>query len=226
MTRVVVFAALDLEATGIARLLGLARLTGDAWPHFGGGALELVTVGPRARLLDTRAPRLAAPALVVSAGVCGALSPALREGDLVVPEAVLGPAGERYLTAEVAGLARRGTLATVTDVVPTPAAKARLWVETAALACDMESAVILEWARARGVPAAVIRGVSDTAERGVPADLAAVVEPDGRVRTARAVRAVLARPRAIAAALTLRSGTNAALRSVARVLGQLARNRA
>ena len=105
----------------------------------------------------------------------------------------------------------------------TPGAKARLWVETAAVACDMESAPILEWARARGIPAAVIRAVSDTAERGVPADLAAVVEPDGRVRTIRAVRAVLARPRAFADALTLRSGTNAALKSVARALGRIAR---
>src|SRR5207253_935925 len=83
-----------------------------------------------------------------------------------------------------------------------------------ALACDMESAAILEWARARGIPAMVIRAVSDTSVRGVPADLAAVVESDGRVRTIRAVRAVLARPRAFVDALTLRSGTNAALKAV------------
>lgn len=226
MTRVAIFTAVDLEARALARLLGLPALGGEAWPRFGAGALELLCVGPGARLLDARAARLVPSALVVSAGVCGALSPGLREGDLVVPDTVLGPAGERYATAEVAGFARAGTLATVTDVVATPAAKARLWVETRALACDMESAAILEWARARGAPAAVIRGVSDTADRGVPADLAAVVEPDGRVRTARAVRAVLARPRAIADALTLRSGTNAALKSVARALGRLARDRA
>ena len=108
------------------------------------------------------------------------------------------------------------------EVVATPDAKARLWVETSALACDMESAAILEWARARGIPAVVIRAVSDTAVRGVPADLAAVVESDGRVRTIRAVRAVLARPRAFVDALTLRSGTNAALKAVARALGKVA----
>src|SRR5437763_1792357 len=123
--------------------------------------------------LEGRAARLTPPALVVSAGVCGALSPELRPGDLVVPDVVLGPAGERFATVEVAGLPRAGALAGVTDVVETPAAKARLWVQTRALACDMESAVILAWARARGIPAAVIRGVSDPADRGVPADLAA-----------------------------------------------------
>lgn len=226
MTRVAVLTAVELEATGLARLLGLPRVGGDGWPHFRAGALELLCVGPRAGHLDARVARLPPPALVVSAGICGALSPHLAEGDLVVPEAVLGPTGARYTTVEVPGLARAGTLATVTEVVTTRAAKARLWMETTALACDMESAAILEWARARGVPAVVVRGVADTADRGVPEDLAAVVDPDGRVRSARAVRAVLARPRAFADAMTLRSGTQAALKAVARELGRLARARA
>lgn len=222
MTRVAVFTAVDLEARSLARWLGLARVPESDWPHYRAGALELVCVGPRARELDSRASRVVQPALVVSAGACGALSPGLAEGDLVVPETVVSPTGARYATAEVGSLKRAGTLVTVDEVVATPSAKARLWVETAALACDMESAAILEWARARGIPAAVIRAVSDSAVRGVPADLAGVVEPDGRVRTMRAVRAVLARPRAFVDALTLRSGTNAALRAVARALGKVA----
>src|SRR5439155_907009 len=121
--------------------------------HYRMGALELVCVGPRAGALDPRASRVAPPALVVSAGVCGALAPDLAEGDLVVPETVVARAGAWYATAEVAGLRRAGTLVTVDEVVATPAAKARLWVEAGAFACDMESAVILEWARARGIPA-------------------------------------------------------------------------
>ena len=88
MTRVAVFTAVDLEARSLARLLGLARVVGSEWPHYRTGALELLCVGPRARALDLRASRLAPPAFVVSAGVCGALSPDLAEGDLVVPETV------------------------------------------------------------------------------------------------------------------------------------------
>jgi len=218
VTRVAVFTAVDLEARSLAHWLGLARVPGSDWPHYRAGALELVCVGLRACELEPRASRVAEPALVA----CGALSPGLAEGDLVVPETVVSPTGARYATAEVGSLRRAGTLVTVDDVVATPGAKARLWVETAALACDMESAAILEWARARGIPAVVIRAVSDTAVRGVPADLAAVVESDGRVRTMRAVRAVLARPRAFVDALTLRSGTNAALKAVARALGKVA----
>jgi nucleoside phosphorylase len=223
VTRVLVVTAVDLEARGLARHLGLERVAVSAWPHFRGGALELVCAGPRAAHLEARVARTVPASLVISAGVCGALAPDLVEGDLVVPEVVVSSTATRHATAAVPGLRRAGTLVTVDAVVRTAEQKARLWVETDALACDMESALILEWAAARGLAVAVVRGVSDTASRGVPADLAAVVEPDGRVRTTRAIRVVLSRPRAISEAMTLRSGTNAALKAVAAALGKVAR---
>jgi hypothetical protein len=223
VTRVLVVTAVELETRGLARQLGLERVAGSAWPHFRGGALELLCAGPRAAHLDARASG-AAPSLVVSAGVCGALAPDLVEGALVVPEAVVGAGAVRHPTAALPGLRRAGTLLTVDAVVSTAELKARLWMETGALACDMESVPIMEWSRARGLPAAVIRGVSDMSSRGVSPDLAAVVEPDGRVRTTRAVRVVLSRPGAIAEAMTLRRGTQAALKSVAAALGTLARS--
>src|SRR5262249_61039775 len=123
--------------------------------------------------------------LVVSAGVCGALRPVTAEADLAVPEAV-GAGTRRIATAVLPEVRRAGTLVTVEEIVATPEQKARLWVETGALACDMESAPILEWAAKRGFRAAVVRGVSDRASRGVSADLAAIVEPDGRGRPTRA----------------------------------------
>ena len=225
MTRVLVVTAVDLEARSLARHLGLAHVPGSEWPHYRGGALDLVCVGTRAAYLAARAGGVESASLVISAGVCGALSPDLVEGDLVVPEAVVAGT-RRHTTVALPELRRAGTLVTVEEIVATPAQKARLWVETGALACDMESAPILEWAAARGARAAVVRGVSDRASRGVSADLAAVVEPDGRVRTTRAVRVVLSRPRAIPEAMMLMSGTNAALKSVAAALGRIARTRA
>src|SRR5262249_29258685 len=86
---------------------------------------------------------------------------------------------------------------------------------------DMESAAILDWAGARGWPAVVVRAVADPADLGLPDDLASVVDEDGRLHPLRAVRAALARPRAIPAALALRAGTEAALPSVAHVLPQI-----
>jgi nucleoside phosphorylase len=223
VSRILVLTAVELEATRLARDLGLAPVAGSPWPHYRSGALEVACVGLGAARLEERMARCEPPALMVSAGACGALAPDLNEGQLVVPETVRLETGEGYATAPLAGLPRRGVLLSVGRVVDSPSAKARLWVETGAVAVDMESGVLLQWAARRGLPAAVVRGVSDTASRAVPADLAAVVEPDGRVRTMRAIGVALARPRSIGEALALRRGTSVALAAVAAALGRLAR---
>lgn len=225
MSRVLVVTAVEVEARGLARHLGLERVSSCREHRYGGRGLDLVCGGPRAQGLSGLAPLARTAALVVSAGTCGALAPHLDEGDLVVPEVVLGPSGRRYVVPERAGLEPMGTLLTVADVVETPAGKARLWRQTAALAVDMESAMIVEWAATLGVPAAVVRGVADTAASGVPAAFARVLDEHGRVRVGRALRVVLARPRALSEALALRRGTAAALRSVAGALRVLAPSR-
>lgn len=223
MTRILALTAIDVEARGLARHLGLARVPGRDWPAYRGGELEVACVGPRAaRLGERMASQEPPPTLVVAAGACGALAPTLAVGDLVVPEAVIVE-GERVAVDAVPGLAASGTLMTVASVIDTPAAKARLWLETGALAVDMESGAIVVWARRRGARVVVVRGVSDNAREAVPADLAALVEPGGRVRTTSALRAVLARPRAAADAIALGRGTSAALRSVSAALATLAR---
>ena len=223
MTRVLVVTAVDVEARGLARHLGLARLRQSAWPHFADGALEIACVGLRASQLATRASGLRAFDLVISAGACGALAPGLAAGDLVVPEVVLDTAGRRWPVSPLRRLPAAGALLTVTDVVETSAQKSRLWLETGARAVDMESAHVLAWAAERGVPGAVIRGVSDGAERGVPAALAAAVADDGRVRPLRALTAALARRGAFGELVELRAGSEAALKSVAGALATLAR---
>ena len=223
MTRVLVLTALDIEARGLARHLGLPPVPGARLPHFGNGMLELAAVGLRASRLPERAVNWRARDLVISAGVCGALAPALSVGALVVPTVVLGPDGGRWSTTSVAGLAADGALLTVGDVVESAAQKARLWMETGALAVDMESAPVLAWARERGTPAAVVRAVADDAERGIPAALAAAVHDDGRVRPLRAVSAALSRATALGDLLELRAGTEAALKTAAAALATMAR---
>jgi hypothetical protein len=216
VTRVLVLTAVDVEARGLAGHLGLERLRQSAWPHFGAGALEIACVGLRASQLPARAPELGPFDVVISAGACGALAPGLAAGELVVPEVVVDAAGRRWPTTSLRRVAAAGTLLTVAEVVETSAQKSRLWLETGARAVDMESAHILGWAAARGV--------SDGAERGVPAALAASVRDDGRVRPLRAVTAALARGAAFADLLQLRAGTEAALKSVAGALATLARH--
>ncbi len=223
MTRVLVLTAVDVESRTLARHLGLTRDPASQWPHFTGGALELATVGVRASRLTERAQRFRPHELVVSAGACGALAPELSAGELVVPQVVVGPDGRRWPTAPLRGLTPAGALLSVAEVVETASQKSRLWLGTGALAVDMESAAILAWAGGRGVPAAVVRAVSDDAERGVPAALAAAVGDDGRVRPLRAVTAALTRASTLGDLLALRAGTEAALKAVAGALASLAR---
>lgn len=222
MTRVLVVTAIDLEARALARHLGLDAVGNHDWPYFRGGRLDVISVGVRASFLEQRVT--ATPGTtVIAAGACGALAPELAAGALVVPEVVVDADGRRFATDALAPLARAGTLLTVSGIVATPGDKARLWMETGALAVDMESAIVIAWARARGLAAAAVRGVSDTATAAVPADLAAAVDPGGRLRTGQALRAALARPRAVADALTLKRGTDAALKNVAAALARLVR---
>ena len=223
MTRVLVLTAIDLEARSLARQLGVAPVPRAAWPHFSGGVIEIACVGLRASMLEERSAACRRPTVVISAGACGALAPDLPEGALVAPETVMTETGDRLPTDPLAGLARSGVLLSTRHVLDNAVAKSRLWVETGALAVDLESATIVAWARTIGARAAVVRGVSDTAGHGVAPDLAALVDADGRVRSGRAVRVLLSRPRAMSEVLTLRRGTTAALASVASALASIAR---
>jgi hypothetical protein len=223
VTRVLVLTAIDVEAKGLARRLGLHPVPGARSPHFIGGAIELATVGLRGARLAERAAMWRPADLVVSAGACGALAPSLAVGGLVVPTVVLGSDGARWPTAALPRLARDGAVLTVTEVVESAAMKARLWMETGAFAVDMESAPIMAWAQQRGVAAAVVRAVSDDAEHGIPAALAAAVGEDGRVRPLRAVSAALTRANVLGGLMELRAGTEAALQSVAAALATLVR---
>lgn len=222
MTAILVLTAVDLEARGLARRLGLDRVGRTPWSHYRGAGIELAAVGLGASCLFERTSGFDLSTLVIAAGTCGALAPALVVGDLVVPETVVAPTGARVTTDALPDLERAGALATVARVAGDAEAKARVRAATGAIAVDMESAAILGWARERGARIAAVRGVSDAAGETVPVDLAGIVARDGRVQPARALGVMLARPRALRDALILRRGTEAALDAVARALERVA----
>ncbi|PYO38414.1 MAG: hypothetical protein DMD86_00145 [Candidatus Rokuibacteriota bacterium] len=168
--------------------------------------------------------------LVVSAGVCGGLDPRLHPGDLVIPERVIGAAGEPYAiatahhrvaVARAGAAACTGSLVTTREVVATPEAKAALFAASGAVAADMESAVIVARAAASGCPALVVRAVSDSAWQSLPPELTRLVTPEGRLRLARTLAMTVTRPATLQGALGLRRRTHQALRAVARVLAAL-----
>jgi adenosylhomocysteine nucleosidase len=124
---------------------------------------------------------------VISFGLCGALDPALKVGDLVVGEAVADT--ETVFEADAAWVARiaaalpgcvPGRFARAEQPVATAAEKAALRAQTAAIAVDLESYAVARLARWFGAPFAVVRAVSDAADRALPHAAKVGLGADGR----------------------------------------------
>ncbi len=175
----------------------------------GGGAI--VGVAGLAGALERR------PAGVISFGLCGGLDPALRVGDLVVGGAVVA-GGERFeadwawterLLAALPG-AVRADVAGGEAMITTPAAKAALRRETGAAAVDMESHAV---ARA-GVPFAILRAVSDPADRALPRAAQVGLKADGEADVGAVLRALIARPGELPALLRIAREAERAFRAL------------
>ncbi|GAB2464139.1 4-hydroxy-3-methylbut-2-enyl diphosphate reductase [Jatrophihabitans fulvus] len=151
-----VVTALRAEQAALAGRVGDARLV-----HCGMGPARAQAWAERARHDDTTA--------VAIAGVAGGLDPSLRPGDVVVASEVRGPGGRTLLRAAAPLVAelrrlglrvRFGPVLTSATLVDDPDERDRL-AATGALAVDMESEPLVRGLR--GVPAAVVRVVVDTA---------------------------------------------------------------
>jgi 4-hydroxy-3-methylbut-2-en-1-yl diphosphate reductase len=138
------------------------------------GQGEVLRTGFGARRSAAAALRLQASdaAAVAIAGTCGGLAADLQPGDIVVATEVIGPAGSSVVSCPsapvLAGELRRaglrvreGKIATLASMFD-PAERARA-AAAGAIAVDMESSYLL--AGADGRPAAVVRAVSDQADR-------------------------------------------------------------
>jgi adenosylhomocysteine nucleosidase len=148
----------------------------------------------RARLAEAASLK---PSLVLSWGLCGGLDPGLRPGDLILgSEVVSSEAAVRTDAAVTASLAKRlagasggvivERLAASNAPVLTAAAKADLRRATGAAAVDMESVIAGRYALERGIPFAILRAVSDPADRDLPPLVLKALDSKGEI-DARAV---------------------------------------
>jgi adenosylhomocysteine nucleosidase len=171
-------------AGGVLAVVGMTREAKILGPE----TAVLVGGGDAAALTAKLAAELRAGlAGVVSFGLCGALDPQVRVGDVVIGEAV-ADGGDRFATdaawtARIAAAlpqARRGRFACADRPIVSVAEKAELFGATGALAVDMESHLVARLAAANGVPFVVVRGVSDGARSALPHAAQVGLGADGR----------------------------------------------
>ena len=184
-----------LIATGLLREARILAAPGRQVVAGGGDAAGL------AARLEALAPRAAA---ILSIGLAGALDPALRPGDWVVPGAVNDSATDarwRHALAGALGVAPRGLLLGRDAMVAEAAAKAALHAETGAVAVDMESHVAAAIAARHGLPFAVARTISDAAHHTLPPAARVGMRADGRMNLPAVLASLAADPAQLPALL-------------------------
>jgi hopanoid-associated phosphorylase len=172
-----------LERSDILAVVGMTReakiLDGTAVMIGGGGAVGL----------SSRLEALLAKGCdgIVSFGLCGALDPAFKVGDIMVASAVAGTDGAYEADPDwsarlLAALpdARQVLFAGADQPVASVAEKAALRQRTGAGAVDLESCIVGRLARWFGIPFVVLRAVSDAADRALPPAAKVGLGQDGR----------------------------------------------
>jgi adenosylhomocysteine nucleosidase len=188
------------------------------------------------------------PTLVVAAGICGGLVPEVAAGTVVVADGVArGPKARPDVAAATSGTSNRspdapaevfafdaetlrrlsrppvhGLVVTADEVVATPDAKRALAAATGAIVVDLESWWIVTESGRAGLPAAVVRAVSDTAATAIPADIARLAGMSHAMRRAgAAARLLWRRPAAIVELVELREQAHRAADRLAVHLAEL-----
>lgn len=207
MDNILLVAAERCELKGILRRCRHAdRLD---WPldfceraELNGQSLIMVANGP-GPVLAAEAVRQACDRerldAVLSTGLCGALDPALRLGDVFVASRIEAPQAALSYTAGMPRTQRgyqSGCLISIDRVVQTVEEKAR-WRATGAAAVEMEAAGVAAEARKADLPFFCVRVVMDQADESFALDLNSLRRPDGRFGRPRILRAALARPRVL-----------------------------
>ncbi len=172
---------------------------------------------------------------LVSAGICGALDPALRPGDVILPAHVVDrhqdggtwPTAPGWHAAVVAALAANhgcpttGALLGSDRPVVSLEGKRHLAERTGAVAVDMESHAVARVAADAGVPFLVLRAVADTAHDVLPSWLGGMLNRDGTPNAGVALRRLLAGPWRLPGLLRLAGRSRAAEQALAAVAAVL-----
>jgi hopanoid-associated phosphorylase len=164
---------------------------------------------------------------ILSFGICGALSPHLGIGSVIVGTEVVCQ-NERWRTGEAwtKGLAsacnaETGSVAGSDSVLLTESAKSALHKQSGAIAADMESHIVARVASAHGLPFAVLRSVSDAAHHTLPPAAAFGLNKDGKIDYSAVMLSLLDEPSQFRALIRTARDTNTAMKALLRCLERL-----
>jgi adenosylhomocysteine nucleosidase len=213
-------------------LLCISGLAAEARIARRAGFGVVVGAANRPRTAALAAAAAAEADCLVSFGIAGSLSTALRPGDLILSAEVVSEHGcwrgndpWRCRLAELA--VAIGAVAAPMfgsgEILAAPADKARAHAQYGALAVDLESDIVARAAVAAGIPFAVLRAIADPVDRALPQAAQFPLRPDGRPDLARIVGALLHRPRETAGLAGLARETRRALAALARAAPALDR---
>ena len=160
-----------------ARFACEAQWQGDRWWMLANGPGEALVLEALKEKKDVDG--------MISTGLCGALDPALRLGDVVVSCDARIDARAQFV---------RGAVHTIDHVAVNAAEKRALRNQTGAIGVDMESAAVERKAAEWNVPYLCIRAVSDRAGDTLPLDFNRYRNTRGDFSRTRIALAAIARP--------------------------------
>lgn len=190
----------------------LVRATGNRAGESSASALQLIECGATA---------------LVSFGFAGGLDPILKSGSLVIPRQVID--GAALYRCDEALVERFGgstvdLLTGAHEIASTIRTKAVLHHTTGAAAVDMESVGVARVAMAQSVPFAVMRAVSDPADRDLPPASLVAIDSLGRIMLGQVLASLLRQPAQIVDMVRLASNAAAARRSLSKHAGRVFRD--
>ena len=204
----VILCPLQIEADSLRRagVTDPIHVTGP-----GGEALRQV--------LDREITASSPSAVIVLAGVAGGLSSQVASGAAYAVSRVVNRSGEVVGEHELAQGTPGRVLCGVDAPVTTPEAKQALHQSSGADLVDMEAHHFVEHCRRKGLPWAIVRGVSDGAEDALPQGCLDFIDGRGRPRYAAVIRSLACRPWQFPAFIRLARQTKRAMAAVADALG-------
>lgn len=154
------------------------------------------------------------PAFVLTCGFAGGLNPELRRGTIVFSV----DDGFNLSPALLQLGAKPVCFHCSTRVAVTAAEKQQLRQSTQADAVDMESEIIREFCRQRGIPSATIRVISDAANEDLPLDFNALMTPELSLSYLKLAAKLVRCPAKISKLMELHKRTTEAARILGRCL--------